>query len=185
VLAHSIPSWLVWAEIKYTFHAALPEWTKNQSSICKQQLLRDYCPNMYTVLLNVQNLRGSSHYSQRVCVIDRTPVIKLYNSKLEWNYFKCSAESFRNNRYEWPHRVDTVTIDSSWSSWQIFQNLSTLAIWWKDAINHKNAHIILIFLVLLVFMSFDWKYKAASQESEVKFRFSKMATNFYEISNLI
>ena len=51
---------------------------------------------------SAQNLRGSSHYSQRVCVIDSTPVIKLYNSKLEWNYFKCSAESFRNNRYERP-----------------------------------------------------------------------------------
>ena len=148
MLAHLIPSWLVWAEIKYTLHADLPKWTKNQSIISKQ-LLRAYCPNMYTVLLSVQNLRGSSHYCQRVWVIDRTPVIKLYNSKLEWNYFKCSAESFRNNRYEWPQGWYCY----NWLFMVFMTNILEYfvrAIWWKDAINHKNAHIILIFLVLLV-----------------------------------
>ena len=127
-----------------------------------KQLLRAYCPNIYTVLLSAQNLRGSSHYSQRVCVIDSTPVIKLYNSKLEWNYFKCSAESLRNNRYEWPKGwyCYNCLVMVSLTNILEFEYICTLAIWWKDATNHKNAYIILIFLyyVRFSFMSFYWKY---------------------------
>ena len=138
--------------------------------------------NMYTVLLSVQNLRGSSHYSQRVCVIDRTPVIKLYNSKLEWNYFKCSAESFRNNRYEWPQGWYCY----NWLFMVFMTNIlefEYISNMMERCYKPQKCAYNFDFPCFISFMSFDWKYKAASQKSKVQI--SKKATNFYEISHLI
>ena len=47
-----IPSQLVWAEIEYTVHFLCPKWPVSQLKSVQQnkpQLLRAYCPNLYTV----------------------------------------------------------------------------------------------------------------------------------------
>ena len=51
-LVHLIPSLLVWEEIKCTVHMAVSKWPINQFEPFRkseQQVLRAYCPNIYTV----------------------------------------------------------------------------------------------------------------------------------------
>ena len=51
-LVHSIPSWLVWAEIECAMYFALPKWPINQLKpvqLDRQQMLRAYCSNINSV----------------------------------------------------------------------------------------------------------------------------------------
>ena len=51
-LVHLISSWLVWTEIEFTVHVALPKLPISQFKPVqqsRQQALRAYCPNIYTV----------------------------------------------------------------------------------------------------------------------------------------
>ena len=47
VVVHSFSSWLVWGKIKCTVHVALIKTAHKRHS--KEQALRAYCPNIYTV----------------------------------------------------------------------------------------------------------------------------------------
>ena len=43
---------LIWAEIKFTVHVILSKWPINKFKLdqqIRQQTLRTYCPNLYTV----------------------------------------------------------------------------------------------------------------------------------------
>ena len=58
VMVHSLPSWSV-IEIKCTFHVTLPKCPINKSELdqqSRQQPLRAYCPNVYTVPKRLQSL---------------------------------------------------------------------------------------------------------------------------------
>ena len=51
-MVHSIPTWLDWAEIECAVYVPLPKWSINQFKPVqqsRQQALRAYCPNIYTV----------------------------------------------------------------------------------------------------------------------------------------
>ena len=50
--AHSIPSWLIWAEIQSALYVGLPKRPKEWVQLVQQSIqkpLRAYCPNIYTV----------------------------------------------------------------------------------------------------------------------------------------
>ena len=59
-LVHLIPYWLFWAEVKCMLHVVLPKRPINEFKLdqqSRQQALKAYCPNIYTVV------GGSAHHN--------------------------------------------------------------------------------------------------------------------------
>ena len=72
-----IISWLVLAEIKSTVQVALPNWPINQFKKCRQsrqQILRAYCADVYTVAAAV-NKGKSSTTNAKKCTSSSPPIL--------------------------------------------------------------------------------------------------------------